>query len=54
MEKVYDPKQIEDDLYQYWLKNDYFRSEVDFRSTPIFYRNSAAECQRFIACWSCS
>jgi len=30
MEKVYDPKQIEDDLYQYWLKNDYFRSEVDF------------------------
>ena len=30
MEKVYDPKQIEDDLYQFWLKNDYFRSEVDF------------------------
>ena len=30
MEMVYDPKQIEDDLYQFWLKNDYFRSEVDF------------------------
>lgn len=30
MEKVYDPKLIEDDLYQFWLKNDYFRSEVDF------------------------
>jgi valyl-tRNA synthetase len=30
MEKVYDPKRIEDELYQFWLKNDYFRSEVDF------------------------
>lgn len=30
MEKTYDPKLIEDELYQFWLRNGYFRSEVDF------------------------
>jgi valyl-tRNA synthetase len=29
MEKTYDPKLIEDAQYQYWLKNGYFRSDVE-------------------------
>jgi valyl-tRNA synthetase len=29
MEKAYDPKQIEDDQYQFWLNGNYFHSEVD-------------------------
>jgi valyl-tRNA synthetase len=29
MEKTYDPKLIEDEQYQYWLKNGHFRSDVD-------------------------
>ncbi|MCI0411546.1 valine--tRNA ligase [bacterium] len=29
MEKTYDPKLIEDEQYQLWLRGNYFRSEVD-------------------------
>jgi len=29
MEKTYDPKRIEDEEYEFWLKGNYFHSEVD-------------------------
>lgn len=33
--KTYDPKGIEDRLYQKWLDHKYFHAEVDHSKTPF-------------------
>ena len=33
--KTYDPKQIEDRLYDKWIKNRYFHAEVDWAKKPF-------------------
>lgn len=33
--KVYDPKQVEDRLYEEWLKNDYFYADIDYKKKPF-------------------
>ena len=33
--KTYDPKGIEDRLYQKWLDKKYFHAEVDYSKTPF-------------------
>ncbi len=34
LDKVYDPKQVEDRTYQFWLDGDYFHAEVDPKKEP--------------------
>ncbi|MEM1484747.1 valine--tRNA ligase [Oscillospiraceae bacterium PP1C4] len=34
LEKVYDPKQVEDRTYQYWLDGKYFHAETDPKKEP--------------------
>ncbi len=34
LEKVYDPKQVEDRIYDFWLKGNYFHAEVEPDKTP--------------------
>ena len=34
LEKIYDPKQVEDKVYKNWLENKYFHAEVDSKKTP--------------------
>ncbi|MEG2193102.1 MAG: class I tRNA ligase family protein, partial [Oscillospiraceae bacterium] len=34
LEKIYDPKQVEDKIYQSWLDGKYFHAEVDSKKTP--------------------
>jgi len=33
--KTYDPKQVEDRLYEKWLEKDYFHAEIDKSKTPF-------------------
>ncbi len=33
--KTYDPKQVEDRIYKFWLDNDYFKAERDPAKTPF-------------------
>ena len=35
MDKVYDPKKVEDRIYQKWLDDGSFNAEVDERKTPF-------------------
>ncbi|MDP2920114.1 MAG: valine--tRNA ligase [Dehalococcoidia bacterium] len=35
MPKAYDPKKVEDKWYQFWLKKNYFRAEVDHNKKPF-------------------
>ncbi len=34
LEKVYDPKQVEDRTYQFWMDGNYFHAEVDPKKEP--------------------
>lgn len=34
LEKIYDPKKVEDSTYDFWLDGGYFRAEVDRKKTP--------------------
>ncbi|MEG2929563.1 MAG: valine--tRNA ligase [Oscillospiraceae bacterium] len=34
LEKIYDPKQVEDKIYQSWLDGKYFHAEVDSKKPP--------------------
>lgn len=34
LEKIYDPKQVENRTYDFWLDGGYFRAEVDSKKTP--------------------
>ncbi len=34
LDKVYDPKQVEDKIYKNWVDNKYFHAEVDSKKTP--------------------
>ena len=34
LEKIYDPKQVEDKVYKNWLENKYFHAEIDENKTP--------------------
>ncbi|MBE6887659.1 MAG: valine--tRNA ligase [Ruminococcaceae bacterium] len=34
LEKIYDPKKVEDKVYKNWLDNKYFHAEVDSKKTP--------------------
>jgi valyl-tRNA synthetase len=33
--KAYDPKKVEDKWYQFWLKNNYFRAEINPKKKPF-------------------
>ena len=35
LEKTYNPKEIEDKLYQKWCENKYFHAEVDRSKKPF-------------------
>ena len=35
MAKTYDPKQVEDRIYQFWLEHDYFKAERDPAKKPF-------------------
>lgn len=35
MPKAYEPKKVEDKWYQFWLKNNYFRAEIDHEKKPF-------------------
>ena len=35
MPKAYDPKKVEDKWYQFWLKNNYFRAEINPKKKPF-------------------
>ena len=41
--KTYDPKGIEDRLYQKWEDNKYFHAEVDRSKKPIYDCYAAAK-----------
>ena len=32
--KVYDPKEVEDKIYKFWMDNNCFRAEVDSKKKP--------------------
>ncbi|MEG0753102.1 MAG: class I tRNA ligase family protein, partial [Angelakisella sp.] len=34
LDKVYDPKAVEDKLYHRWVENNYFHAEVDSSKKP--------------------
>ena len=34
LEKIYDPKKVEDKVYKNWLENKYFHAEIDENKTP--------------------
>ena len=33
--KVYDPKSVEKPIYDFWMKNDYFKAEIDKDKKPF-------------------
>jgi len=35
MPKAYEPQKVEDKWYQFWLKNNYFRAEIDHNKKPF-------------------
>ena len=34
LEKVYDPKQVEDRTYQFWLDKNYFHADAESKKEP--------------------
>ena len=44
--KTYDPKGLEDRIYQKWLDNKYFHAEVNRRQKTIYHCYAAAKCYR--------
>ncbi|MDF2685916.1 MAG: valine--tRNA ligase [Clostridia bacterium] len=35
LEKIYDPQNVEDKIYDFWMKNDYFKAVVDKTKEPF-------------------
>ena len=35
MPKAYEPQKVEDKWYKFWLKNNYFRAEIDHNKKPF-------------------
>ena len=52
--KTYDPKGIEDRLYQKWLERKYFHAEADHTKNTFHYCNSAPKYHGTVAHGSCS
>lgn len=41
--KTYNPKEIEEKLYEKWCENKYFHAEVDRSKKPVYNGNAASE-----------
>ena len=50
--KTYDPKGIEERLYQKWMDNGYFHAKVNPDKT-IYHCDAAAECNRAASYGTC-
>ena len=50
--KTYDPKGLEERIYQKWLDNKYCRSKQ--RQKTIYHCNAAAECNRTASYGTCT
>ncbi len=51
--KTYDPKGIEDRLYQKWLDNKYFHAEVRQKQETVYHCYAAAKYHRSAAYGTC-
>ena len=49
LNKTYDPKDIEDRLYEKWENNGYFHAEVDREEEAIHHRDAATKHHRTVA-----
>ena len=49
LEKVYDPKQVEDKTYRFWEEGRYFHAEPQSREEALHHRHPAAEHHRAAA-----
>ena len=52
--KTYDPKGMEDRLYQKWLDKKYFHAEVNPEQETVYHRNAAAKHYRTAAYGTCA
>ena len=52
--KTYDPKGLEDRLYQKWMDNGYSHAKVNPDKKPIYNRNAAAERNRPASYGTCT
>ena len=52
--KTYDPKQIEEKMYEKWCENKYFHAEVDRSKKPFYDGDAASEYHRKAAHGSCT
>ena len=51
--KTYDPKGLEDRLYQKWLDKGYFHAKVNPDKKPFTIVHAAAQCYRAAAHGAC-
>ena len=52
--KTYDPKGLEDRLYQKWLDKKYFHAEVNPEQEAVYHRDAAAKRYRTAAYGPCA
>ena len=52
--KTYDPKGLEDRLYQKWLDKKYFHAEVNPEQEAVYHRDPAAKRHRTAAYGTCA
>ena len=52
--KTYDPKGLEDRLYQKWLDKKYFHAEVNPEQEAVYHRDPAAKRYRTAAYGPCA
>ena len=52
--KTYDPKGLEERLYQKWLDNGYFHAKVNPRQETIYHRYAAAKRNRPASYGTCT
>ena len=52
--KTYDPKGLEDRLYQKWLDKKYFHAEVNPEQEAVYHRDPAAKRYRTAAYGTCA
>lgn len=49
LEKVYDPKATEQQIYHFWEENGCFEAEVDAKKKALYHCNAAAQRHRTTA-----
>jgi len=51
--KAYNPHEVEDKWYEYWMKNGYFYAKVNPEKKTLYNCNASTKYNRNVNSWTC-